>query len=124
MFNAEIGGQISWLIPAALILLAAGRSQRFGIPNKLEVPFLNKPVGLHVVTAFESIPFRDRLVVTDVDVEVDGDTWAPSLDDAWTCTARTPDTGWSESATGGLRYAVSEYQRADATGTEPPRAAR
>ena len=24
MFNAEIGGQISWLIPAALILLAAG----------------------------------------------------------------------------------------------------
>ena len=48
-----------------LILLAAGRSQRFGIPNKLEVPFLNKPVGLHVVTAFEAIPFRDRLVVTD-----------------------------------------------------------
>ena len=48
-----------------LILLAAGRSVRFGIPNKLEVPFLNKPLGLHVVTAFESIPFRQRLVVTD-----------------------------------------------------------
>ena len=43
-----------------LILLAAGRSQRFGIPNKLEVPFLNKPVGLHVVTAFEAVRGRMR----------------------------------------------------------------
>ena len=48
-----------------LILLAAGRSERFGIPNKLEVPFLNKPLGLHVVTAFENIPFKRRLAVTD-----------------------------------------------------------
>ncbi len=48
-----------------LILLAAGRSERFGIPNKLEVPFLNKPLGMHVVTAFENIPFKRRLVVTD-----------------------------------------------------------
>ena len=48
-----------------LILLAAGRSERFGVPNKLEVPFLNKPLGMHVVTAFENIPFKHRLVVTD-----------------------------------------------------------
>jgi dihydrofolate reductase len=70
------------------------------------------------------LPHADRLVVTDVDVEVDGDTWAPLLDQAWTRTARTPDNGWSVSATGGLRYAVSEYERAAATGTEHPRAAR
>ena len=31
---------------------------------------------------------------------------------------------WSESASGGLRYAVSEYERAAATGTEHLRAAR
>ncbi|MEG3163090.1 nucleotidyltransferase family protein [Sphingomonas sp. PB2P19] len=48
-----------------LILLAAGRSQRFGIPNKLEVEFLGHPLGFHVVTALEDMPFRDRLVVTD-----------------------------------------------------------
>ena len=72
----------------------------------------------------EFLPHADRLVVTDVDVEVDGDTWAPVLDGAWTRTARTPDSGWSVSATGGLRYAVSEYERAAATGTEHPRAAR
>ena len=78
--------------------------------------------GEAVYAAF--LPHADRLVVTDVDVEVDGDTWAPVLDGAWTRTARTPGSGWSESATGGLRYAVSEYERSAATGTEHPRAAR
>ena len=72
----------------------------------------------------EFLPHADRLVVTDVDVEVDGDTWAPVLDGAWTRTARTPDSGWSESATAGLRYAVAEYERSAGTGTEHPRAAR
>ena len=72
----------------------------------------------------EFLPHADRLVVTDVDVEVDGDTWAPVLDGAWTRTARAPESGWSESATAGLRYAVSEYERAAVTGTDDPRAAR
>ena len=72
----------------------------------------------------EFLPYADRLVVTDVDVEVDGDTWAPALDGAWTRTARTPDGGWSESASGGLRYAVSEYERATVGGPVPDRAAR
>lgn len=48
-----------------LVLLAAGKSSRFGDANKLEQAFLHKPVGLHVVTALEDMPFRERLVVTD-----------------------------------------------------------
>ncbi len=48
-----------------LILLAAGRSSRFLSGNKLEAEFLGKPVGLHVATAFEDMPFKERLVVTD-----------------------------------------------------------
>ena len=48
-----------------LVLLAAGRSSRFGEGNKLEAEFLGKPVGLHVVTAFESVPFKSRVVVVD-----------------------------------------------------------
>lgn len=48
-----------------LVLLAAGQSKRFGDQNKLELDFLGKPVGLHVVTALENMPFRERIVVTD-----------------------------------------------------------
>lgn len=48
-----------------LVLLAAGGSTRFGDTNKLEAEFLGKPVGLHVVTALESIPFKRRVAVID-----------------------------------------------------------
>lgn len=49
----------------ALVLLAAGRSRRFGEADKLAEPFLHQPVGLHVVTALEAIPFAGRYAVTD-----------------------------------------------------------
>jgi dihydrofolate reductase len=61
-----------------------------------------------VYTAF--LPHADRLVVTEVDTVVDGDTWAPVIGDEWQRVARTPDDGWADSRTG-LRYAVSEYAR-------------
>ena len=64
--------------------------------------------GGTVYAAF--LPYADRLVVTDVDVQVDGDTWAPVTGDGWRRVARTPDDGWSASSTG-LRYAVTEYRR-------------
>ena len=64
--------------------------------------------GGAVYTAF--LPHADRLVVTDVDTVVVGDTWAPPLDDGWVRAGRTPAEGWSESSSG-LRYAVSEYVR-------------
>ena len=68
--------------------------------------------GGAVYAAF--LPHADRLVVTDVDLDVVGDTWAPRLDDGWTRTARTPAEGWSVSAASDLRYAVSEYARSAA----------
>lgn len=49
----------------ALILLAAGRSRRFGDADKLAQPFLHKPVAFHVVTALEAIPFLKRIAVID-----------------------------------------------------------
>lgn len=58
-----------------LILLAAGRSERFGDIDKLEQEFLGHPLALHVVTAFENIPFQARFVVkngTDLDFERHG----------------------------------------------------
>jgi dihydrofolate reductase len=65
--------------------------------------------GGAVYAAF--LPYADRLVVTDVDVIVNGDTWAPGVGDGWERVARTPDEGWSLSSSSGLRYAVSEYAR-------------
>ncbi len=65
--------------------------------------------GGAVYAAF--LPYAHRVVVTDVDLKVEGDTWAPVLDAGWRRTARTPAEGWSTSASSGLRYAVSEYGR-------------
>ena len=42
------------LSDTVLVLLAAGRSQRFGDGNKLDEEFLGKPLGLHVAIALES----------------------------------------------------------------------
>jgi dihydrofolate reductase len=65
--------------------------------------------GGAVYAAF--LPYADRLVVTDVDVTVEGDTWAPAIGDEWERVARTPEQGWSVSSSSGLRYAVNEYRR-------------
>ena len=46
-----------------LILLAAGRSVRFGDLDKLQQDFLGKPLAFHVVTALEAMPFKARLAV-------------------------------------------------------------
>ncbi len=69
--------------------------------------------GAAVYAAF--LPHAHRLVVTDVDLAVDGDTRAPALDAGWRRVARTPERGWATSATG-LRYAVGEYERVPAAG--------
>jgi dihydrofolate reductase len=65
--------------------------------------------GGRVYAAF--LPYADRVVVTDVDTTVDGDTWAPELGPEWVRVSRAPETGWTASVAG-LRYAVSEYARA------------
>ena len=48
-----------------LLLLAAGRSERFGdIGSKLDAEFLGRPLGLHVAVTLEAMPFRERIAVT------------------------------------------------------------
>lgn len=64
--------------------------------------------GGAVYAAF--LPHSDRLVVTDVDAEVAGDTVAPRIDDGWIRTTRLPEQGWTVS-TAGPAFAVSEYVR-------------
>ncbi|HUX71528.1 MAG TPA: dihydrofolate reductase [Cellulomonadaceae bacterium] len=58
----------------------------------------------------EAITLADRLEVTEVDLEVTGDTHAPPIDSAWVEVARAPATGWHTSTTGD-RYRFVSYRR-------------
>jgi molybdenum cofactor cytidylyltransferase len=49
----------------ALVLLAAGKSARFGLSDKLTEMFLGQPLGMHAVTALDAVPFAKRIVVKD-----------------------------------------------------------
>lgn len=61
----------------------------------------------------EALPRADVLVVTDIDLAVDGDTRAPAVDDRrWAVASADPDRGWHVSATG-LRYRFTTFRRQD-----------
>ena len=56
------------------------------------------------------LPHAAEVVVTEVDVVLPGDTWAPALDADWVRGRRLPAEGWSRSSSG-LRFAVSHWTR-------------
>ena len=47
-----------------LVLLAAGRSLRFGAQDKLAADFLGQPLAMQVVTALADAAFLDRVAIT------------------------------------------------------------
>ncbi|MCZ2818089.1 dihydrofolate reductase [Modestobacter sp. VKM Ac-2984] len=55
----------------------------------------------------------DELVVTEVDAQLPGDTWAPRPGPGWAPGAQAPASGWSGSATG-LRFRVTQWGRGTA----------
>ncbi|MBC2639638.1 MULTISPECIES: dihydrofolate reductase [unclassified Rhodococcus (in: high G+C Gram-positive bacteria)] len=63
--------------------------------------------GAQIYTA--AMPFATRLSVSEIDVAVEGDAWAPTIDDSW----RAEDTGeWLTSTKNGTRYRWITYTRA------------
>ena len=80
---------------------------------------LDRPDALWVIgggTVYAAfLPHADRLVVTDVDVDVEGDTWAPEIGPDWSPVTRVPAEWWSTSSSG-PRYAVTTYARGSVTG--------
>ena len=58
----------------------------------------------------QALPLASRVEITEVDLEVEGDTRAPEVGDGWV-RAVTPPTGWSESRTG-IRYRFVALTRA------------
>jgi dihydrofolate reductase len=55
-----------------------------------------------------ALPLADAVVVTELEQEFAGDTYAPDLGRDWRAVAREPGHGWAESRTG-LRYRVVRY---------------
>ena len=65
------------------------------------------------------LPYALRAVVTEIDVEVAGDTYAPELGATWLVTSQEPDQGWLQS-TSGLSYRVLTHERrVTQSGTAP-----
>lgn len=58
----------------------------------------------------EAIAEADLLVVTEIDLEVEGDTTAPAIPTAFSRLAADPAQGWHEAA-GGLRYRILTHSR-------------
>jgi dihydrofolate reductase len=52
----------------------------------------------------------DRLEVTEIRADIEGDTLAPIIDDHWTAAATDPAAGWHTSRTG-LAYRFLTYER-------------
>jgi dihydrofolate reductase len=52
----------------------------------------------------------DRLEVTELDLGVEGDAYAPPIDDEWIVASTEPISGWATSTTG-VRYRFVRYER-------------
>jgi dihydrofolate reductase len=72
--------------------------------------------GASVYAAFLS--HADGAVVTEIDAEFAGDTYATPLPPEWRTTASEPSSGWHHSESG-LRYRVLTYERVGATQEMP-----
>ena len=57
-----------------------------------------------------AIPYATRLVVTEVDLVVDGDTFAPAIGGEWCRIGHSAASDWLESTTG-IRYRFTTYER-------------
>nr|WP_277050626.1 dihydrofolate reductase [Ruania albidiflava] len=55
----------------------------------------------------EALPYADVLVVTEIDLTVPGDTYAPPITSEW---VRAEVTDWQEAASG-LRFRIVTYRR-------------
>ena len=91
---------------------AEGAERAGSVAEALAAPGPLWVIGGGAVYA-EFLPHAGRLVVTDVDLAVDADTWAPAIGPEWHREHRDPAEGWSTSSSG-LRYTVSTYARRSA----------
>lgn len=58
----------------------------------------------------EAMAQAEQIVVTEIDLEVDGDTTAPQIPSGFALESTEPEQGWHEGASG-LRYRILRYRR-------------
>lgn len=58
----------------------------------------------------DAVRVADTAVVTVIESDAEGDTYAPTLGPQWQLLSVVPDSGWSESANG-TRYRIGSWQR-------------
>ncbi|MHA7986642.1 dihydrofolate reductase [Rathayibacter sp. CAU 1779] len=58
----------------------------------------------------EAIDLADRLEVTEIELDVTGDTVAPAIDEGWRLAAVEPAAGWATGVSG-VRYRFLSYER-------------
>ena len=60
----------------------------------------------------DAMPLADLAMVTILDSDADGDTFAPPLGPQWRLEAVTPDDGGWLTSVSGVRYRIAEFRRA------------
>lgn len=60
----------------------------------------------------QAMPLADTAVVTTIDVDAEGDTFAPEFDAGWTAVASEPAEGWLTGANG-TRYKFTHWNRTE-----------
>ncbi|MET4780612.1 dihydrofolate reductase [Glaciihabitans sp. UYNi722] len=100
--NIVVTRQLDWTAPGAEVVHSIDERLFAGLPDDVWV------MGGGEIYR-QSLPFASRLEVTEVDLEVEGKTVAPSIDDSWQRT-QDPINGWHLSRTGTL-YRFASFRR-------------
>lgn len=100
---------------------AAGAERAGSLQGALDAAREDRPAWVWLIGGGElfreGIALADRLEVTELDVTVAGDTYAPART-GWEIRAEDPAEGWATS-TGGIRYRFLRLERASAAVSAP-----
>ncbi|HWJ84499.1 MAG TPA: dihydrofolate reductase [Cellulomonas sp.] len=61
----------------------------------------------------QALELAERLEVTVVDIDVEGDTWAPAVGEGWELVRREPDEGWLHSSVDEVPYRFESWRRVE-----------
>ena len=101
---ASPGAEVAASVDDALAIAAEPHAERESSPNRVWV------IGGGQLFS-DVLESADVVELTEIDLAVDGDTFAPSLDPAaWRAAVIDPPVGWHTSTTG-LRYRFRRFER-------------
>ncbi|GLI25815.1 dihydrofolate reductase [Agromyces rhizosphaerae] len=108
------GAEHAASVPAALALAAASPESAAAAPPASATAAPEPPARIWIIGGAElyrqTIDLADRLEVTRIDADIDGDTRAPAIGPDWRLAASDPASGWHEAASA-LRYRFDTLTR-------------